>query len=185
MQRLVITRLMKRAVVLVLLVLAIGASAFGQVLEPTPAPEKRSWFNRLNPFNRSEKLPEYKDPALRGLVVTLQLSPQPIKLSEMRQMDVKVRITNKSKRPVTLEFPNAQRFEILLKNSTETVLTTWSDNHAFPEMVGTVFINPQEHIEYAETIATRELNANRVYVAEVYFPKYPELRVRQKFLTAP
>jgi hypothetical protein len=48
-----------------------------------------------------------------------------------------------------------------------------------------VFINPQEHIEYAETIATRELTANRVYIAEVHFPKYPELRVRQKFLTAP
>jgi hypothetical protein len=51
---------------------------------------------------------------LRGLVVTLELSPQPIKLSEMRQMDVKVRITNRAKRPVTLEFPNAQRFEIVL-----------------------------------------------------------------------
>jgi hypothetical protein len=65
------------------------------------------------------------------------------------------------------------------------VLTTWSDNHAFAAVAGTVFINPQEHIEYAETIATRELTANRVYIAEVHFPKYPELRVRQKFLTAP
>jgi hypothetical protein len=176
---------MKRALVPVLLVLAISASAFGQGIEPTPAPEKRSWLSRLNPFNRSEKLPEYNDPSLRGLVLTIELSPQPIKLSEVRQMDVKVRLTNKSKRPVTLEFPNAQRFEILLKNSAEQVLTTWSDNHAFAEVVGTVFINPQEHIEYAETIATRELTANRVYVAEVYFPKYPELRVRQKFLTAP
>ena len=176
---------MKRALVPVLLVLAISASAFGQGIEPAPTSEKRSWFSRLNPFGRSEKLPEYKDPALRGLAVTLDLSPQPIKLSEVRQMDVRVRITNKSKRPVTLEFPNAQRFEILLKNSAEQVLTTWSDNHAFAEVAGTVFINPQEHIEYAETIATRELTANRVYVAEVYFPKYPELRVRQKFLTAP
>ena len=176
---------MKRALVPVLLVLAISAGAFAQGIEPAPTPEKRSWFRRLNPFSRSEKLPEYKDPALRGLVVSLELSPQPIKLSEVRQMDVRVRITNKSKRPVTLEFPNAQRFEILLKNSAEQVLTTWSENHAFAEVIGTVFINPQEHIEYSETIATRELTANRVYVAEVYFPRYPELRVRQKFLTAP
>ena len=176
---------MKRALVPVLLVLAISGAAFGQVIEPTPPPEKRSWLSRLNPFGRSEKLPEYKDANLRGLVVTVELSPQPIKLSEMRQMDVKVRITNKAKRPVTLEFPNAQRFEIVLRNSAEAVLTTWSDNHAFAAVAGTVFINPQEHIEYAETIATRELTANRVYIAEVYFPKYPELRVRQKFLTAP
>jgi hypothetical protein len=176
---------MKRALVPVLLVLAISASALGQGIEPAPTPEKRSWLSRLNPFGRSEKLPEYNDPTLRGLLVTVELSPQPIKLSEVRQMDVKVRITNKAKKPVTLEFPNAQRFEIMLKNAAEQVLTTWSDNHAFAEVAGTVFINPQEHIEYAETIATRELTANRVYVAEVYFPKYPELRVRQKFLTAP
>jgi hypothetical protein len=176
---------MKRALVLVLLLLMSSAGAFAQQVEPSPTPEKRSWISRLNPFSRSEKLTEYKDPTLRGLVVTLELSPQPIKLSEMRQMEVKVRITNKAKKPVTLEFPNGQRFEILLRNTAEQVLTTWSDNHAFVEVPGTVFINPQEHIEYAETIATRELNANRVYVAEVYFPKYPELRVRQKFLTAP
>jgi hypothetical protein len=176
---------MKRALVLVLLLLASSAGAFAQQIEPSPTPEKRSWISRLNPFSRSEKLPEYKDPALRGLMVTLELSPQPIKLSEMRQMDVKVRITNKAKKPVTLEFPNGQRFEILLRNTAEQILTTWSDNHAFVEVPGTVFINPQEHIEYAETIATRELTANRVYVAEVYFPKYPELRLRQKFLTAP
>ena len=35
------------------------------------------------------------------------------------------------------------------------------------------------------SIATRELTTNKVFIAEVFFPKYPELRVRQKFLTAP
>ena len=175
-----------------LLVLAMSASVHGQqgppppaeAIAPAPTPEKRSWFSRLNPF-RSEKLPEYKDPRLRGLVLTLQLSPQPIKLSEVRQMDVRLRLTNKSRRPVTLEFPDAQRIEIYLRNSTEKILTSWSDNHAFAEVMGTVMINPQEHIEYAETIATRELTPNKVFIAEVFFPHYPELRIRQKFLTAP
>jgi hypothetical protein len=80
----------------------------GRGIEPAPTPEKRSWFSRLNPFSRSEKLPEYKDPALRGLVVSVELSPQPIKLSEVRQMDVRVRITTSRNVPVTLEFPNAR-----------------------------------------------------------------------------
>ena len=175
---------MKRALVPLLLVLAMSTGAFAQEPDLAPTPEKRSWFSRLNPF-RGERLPEYKDPALRGLMLTVQLSPQPIKLSETRQMDVRIRLTNRAKRPINLEFPNAQRFEIYLRNSAETILTTWSDNHAFAQMVGTVFINPQEHIEYAETIATRELAPNKVFIAEVFFPKYPELRVRQKFMTAP
>lgn len=174
---------MKRATVPLLLVFALSAAAFAQ--EATP-PQKRGWMSRvIHPFRASEPLPEYKDLQLRGLVLSLELSPQPVKLSEVRQMDVKTTITNKSKRPITLEFPNAQRFEIYLRNSAEKVLTTWSDNHAFAESAGTVLINPQEHIDYAETIATRELMPNKVFIAEVFFPKYPELRVRQKFLTAP
>ena len=175
---------MKRTLVAWLLVLVTAAGALAQEPATPVRPERRSWFSRLNPFGRGEKLPEYKDPRLRGLVLQLDLSPQPIKLSEVRQMKVKVTLTNKGKRPVTLEFPDAQRFEIYLRNSAETILTTWSDNHAFADVIGTVFVNPQEHIEYAETIATRELTPNKVFIAEVFFPKYPELRLRQKFMTA-
>jgi hypothetical protein len=178
--------LMRRALVPLLLVIAMGPDALAQDVlpPPTPQPQRRSWFSRINPFAR-ERLPEYKDARIRGLVLSLELSPQPIKLSEVRQMDVKVTLRNKSKRPVTLEFPDSQRIEIYLRNSNEEILTTWTDNHAFTQVLGSVLINPQEHIDYAETIATRELLPNKVYIAEVFFPSYPELRIRQKFLTAP
>ena len=109
-------------------------------------------------------------------VLTLELSPQPIKLSELRQMDVRVRLTNKGRRPVTLDFPNAQRIRDLPQELDEKIVETWSDNHAFADVLGTVLINPQESIEYAETIATRELTPNKVFIAEVFFPEYPELR---------
>ncbi|MEP6810170.1 MAG: BsuPI-related putative proteinase inhibitor [Chthoniobacterales bacterium] len=167
------------------LVLALSSGALAQETSEGAQPERRSWFNRLNPFSHSEKLPEYNDPHIRGLVLSLELSPQPVKLSEVRQLRVKVTITNKAKRPITLEFPDSQRFEIYLRNAADVILATWSDNHAFADAAGTVFINPQEHLEYVETIATRELTPNKVFTAEVFFPKYPELRVRQKFLTAP
>lgn len=176
---------MKRATVRLCLLLALGSGALAQDSEPSAAAPKRSLLSRMLHPLRGEALPKYKDPQLLGLAVSLALAPQPVKLSEVRQMEVKVTLTNKSKRPITLEFPNAQRFEIYLRNSVEKILTTWSDNHAFAESVGTVLINPQEHVEYAETIATRELAPNKVFIAEVFFPKYPELRVRQKFLTAP
>ena len=176
---------MKRALVGLLLVLLTSAGGFAQENDASSRREKRGLWNRmLHPF-RSDPLPEYKDANLRGLVLSLELSPQPIKLSEVRQMDVRLTLINKSKRPITLEFPDAQRFEIYLRNSSEKILTTWTDNHAFAQVAGTVLINPQEHLEYAETIATRELTPNKVFLAEVFFPKYPELRVRQKFLTAP
>jgi hypothetical protein len=156
---------------------------------PTPSPAKRSLFGRmLHPFSsgpKSDTPPQYKDPKLRGLTFALQLSPETVKLSEVRQLEIQATLTNRGKREVEMDFANDQRIEIYLMNSAEVVLTKWSDNHAISDKAGTVLINPQEHIEYKQTISTRELAPGKVYIAEVFFPKYPELRVRQKFLTAP
>jgi hypothetical protein len=176
---------MRRRVVLLLLVFAIVGRTLGQEAAPTATPHRRGWLGRmLHPFS-SEQIPQYKDPKLRGLALDLQITPMTIKLSEVRQLGIKVTLTNQSKRPVTLEFPTNQRIEIYLRNSAGETLTKWSDNHAIAEKPGTVLINPQEHVEYTETIATRDLTPNKVFIAEVFFPKYPELRIRQKFLAVP
>jgi hypothetical protein len=173
---------MSRLVACILLALALAAPLSAQ--EATP--EKRSWFSRmLHPFQSSNAGPNYKDARLRGLVLEVKLSPQPVKLSEVRQLQVNTILTNVGKRAVVLDFPTEQRFEIYLRNSSEAILTSWSDNHAFEEKPGTVLINPQEHVDYSTTIATRDLSPNKVFIAEVFFPHYPELRLRQKFLTAP
>lgn len=176
---------MSRSLALALLSLAVAARSLAQ--EPTPQTQanRHGWINRLlHPFH-SSPAPNYKDPRIRGFVLDLKLSPQPVKLSEVRQLEVRITLTNASKRAIPLDFPTDQRIEIYLRDSSESILTKWSDNHAINDDVATVLINPEEHIEYPETIATRELTPNRVYVAEVFFPQYPELRIRQKFMTAP
>ena len=173
---------MSRLVASIVLASALAAPIFAQ--ETTP--EKRSWFSRmLLPFQSSNAGPNYKDARLRGLVLEVKLSPQPVKLSEVRQLQVNTVLTNVGKRAVVLDFPTEQRFEIYLRNSSEAILTSWSDNHAFEDKPGTILINPQEHVDYPTTIATRDLSPNKVFICEVFFPHYPELRIRQKFLTAP
>jgi len=159
---------------------------------PTPTPittttlKKRGLFGRiLHPFSSSEVLPKYNDRRLRGLILDLQISPQPVRLSEVRQMEVKVTVTNMGNRMIPLDFPTDQRIEIQLLNAADAVLTKWSENHAIKDKPGTILINPGEHVEYKENIATRDLTPGRVFTADVFFPKYPELHVRQKFLTEP
>ena len=177
---------MKRRLILVVLIFSVAGIAFGQEVAPTPTPaRKRGWLSRmLHPFSPN-LVPQYKDPRLRGLALDLQITPQTVKLSEVRQLSVKVTLANLSKRPVTLDFPTSQRIEIYLMNSTGDVLTKWSENHAFTEKPATILINPSERIEYNETISTRELTPNKVFVAEVFFPQFLELRIRQKFLAVP
>ena len=177
--------LMRRDVVLVLVLFAVIGRTFGQDAGPTPTPHRRSWLGRiLHPFS-PEVVPQYKDPRLHGLALDLQIAPQTVKLSEVRQLEIKVTLTNLSKHPVSLDFPTNQRIEIYLRNSAGDILTKWSDNHAITQKSATVLINQQEHVEYNETIATRDLTPNKVFVAEAFFPAYPELRIRQKFLAVP
>jgi intracellular proteinase inhibitor BsuPI len=177
---------MKRRVVLLLLVLFLAGDIFGQDVAPTATPaRKRGWLSRiLHPFSPNV-VPQYKDARLRGLALDLQISPQTVKLSEVRQLTVKVTLANLSKRPVALDFPTSQRIEIYLMNSEGDVLTKWSENHAITEKPATILINSAERIEYNETISTRELTPNKVFIAEVFFPQYLELRIRQKFLAVP
>jgi len=176
---------MTRSLALALIGFVFAGALLAEDQPPQPTPVKRgNWFSRmLHPF--SSPAPSYKDARLRGLVLELKLSPQPVKLSEVRQMEVKVTLSNSAKRAIQLDFPTEQRIEIYLKNSSEAILTTWSDNRRFEPTPATVLINPGEHVYYPETIATRELVPNKVFIAEVVFPQYPELRIRQKFLTAP
>src|SRR5207237_2670234 len=174
---------MKRHLVLLVLIVFVAGAMVGQDVTPIPTPaRKRGWLSRiLHPFS-PEVVPQYKDPRLHGLALDLQIAPQTVKLSEVRQLEIKVTLTNLSKRPVSLDFPTNQRIEIYLRNSAGDILTKWSDNHAITQKPGTILVNPQERIEYSETISTRELTPNKVFIAEVFFPQYTELRIRQKFL---
>jgi hypothetical protein len=152
-----------------------------------PSPTERSFFNRmLHPFGSAKKkIPKYQDARLRGLLLEVQVPTEPIRLSEVRQLRVQAILSNIGGSPVSVDFPTSQRIDIQLLNPAGEVLTRWSENRAFTEEIGNLTINPREDVVYNETIATRELQPGRVYSVEVFFPKYPELRARQKFMTAP
>ncbi|MFL6552776.1 MAG: hypothetical protein ACJ8LV_05380, partial [Chthoniobacterales bacterium] len=82
---------MKRHFVLLVLIGCVAGFMFGQDVTPTPTPaRKRRWLSRiLHPFSPNV-VPQYKDPRLRGLALDLQITPQTVKLSEVRQLSVKV-----------------------------------------------------------------------------------------------
>jgi hypothetical protein len=154
-------------------------------IESSPAQEKRNWLGRVfHPFGSSQKIPEYRNPKIRGLLLTIDLPSEPAKLSEMRQLPVHVLLTNHGERAVELLFPTEQRIEILLHDSTGRVVTRWSENRAFAEKPATLLINPREHVEYSETIATRELEPGKVFAVEVNVPAYPELHTQRKSIAA-
>ena len=109
----------------------------------------------------------------QGLAVELRTAPDPLRLGEVRQIDVTVILRNTSKKPVHLNFPTGQTLEILLKEpNTGKILTKWSADHVFNSDSRYLLINPEERLEFNESLPTRDLQPGKPYQVETYFLGY-------------
>ncbi len=121
----------------------------------------------------------------RQLEVSMDISPLPVSLSKTRQLQVVLKIQNRSKKFVQLEFPTTQRIEILIRDASGRMIIQWSEDHAFANEVGFVSVNPSERIQYTAKISTRDLVAGKEYNLEGFLPHYPELKSDVKFVPGP
>lgn len=119
------------------------------------------------------------------LSLSMNLAPLPLKLSDNRYLQVTLQLRNTSKQFVQLEFPTTQRIEILVRDEKNKLITQWSEDRAFEPGTSYVGINPGERLEYATTIATRDLEPGRRYSILGFFPQYDFLRVEKTILPEP
>ncbi len=118
----------------------------------------------------------------RNLAMTMEFKPQTVRLSDDRQVEVKIRLRNTSKRFVQLQFPTTQRIEILVHGEGGKLVTQWSEDRSFDPAPSYVSINPGEHVEYATFIPTRDMQAGKPYTVTGFFPHHEELKA-EKVLT--
>ena len=145
------------------------------------------------PFRHKEKSaaekPSYAGlkPSSQGLVLEMKSAPDPLKLGEVRQINVTMILRNVSKKTVTLKFPTTQIIEILLRDpNSGQVLSQWSTDRSFTSEPRLLIVNPGEHIDYNEPITTRELKAGKPYTLEGYLVGFDkELRATKAILPQP
>jgi hypothetical protein len=123
----------------------------------------------------------------RGLTVELKTSPDPVKLGEVRQIDVTFTLRNTTKEPINLKFASSQTIEILLREqSSGKVVSQWSTDQTFQQSTRYMAINPKERIEYNQPITTRDLHAGVTYALEAYFVGYEQdLRASRPIIPQP
>ena len=123
----------------------------------------------------------------RRLDLTLRVSPDPVKLGEVREIVSNITVRNTSKSPVTLKFPTTQILEISLRDvATGAVVSKWSTDRTFTDDSRIIAINSGERLEYSEPITTRELKAGKVYNLEVAFLGYEnELSAKKVIIPQP
>jgi hypothetical protein len=104
----------------------------------------------------------------------LKVDPATFSLDDRRELTVTFTVENRTNRLVKLDFPTSQRIEILVRDSSGKVIEKWSDDRAFQDVSGVVMINPGEHIQYEEKIATRDMQPGQTYVVEASMANNPE-----------
>jgi len=165
-----------------LTVLALGVCTLTAVAQDEEPPRKPDFVQRTlkasmeavkKPFSNFGKA---QPPLTRELEVQMTLSPEPVNLSETRQIQATISLTNKSKKLVQLEFPTTQRIEVVVTNSQGKSVAQWSEDQTFNNEPGYVAINPGEHVEYNASVPTRDMVAGQLFTIEGFLPKYPQLR---------
>jgi hypothetical protein len=141
--------------------------------EESTAARKPGMVSRL--FHVFQK-PQGRGKNTRQLVLTMTVTPQPVSVSEVRQMNVMLRLVNKGKKLVQLEFPTTQRIEVLVKAKGGKLVEQWSEDQSFTNEPTLVTINPGERLEYSVSVSTRDLIAGEPFTIEGFFPNFEELR---------
>jgi hypothetical protein len=144
---------------------------------PVPTPKPSMWNRMLHPFGGSKpKEPKERATNFRQLEMGLLVEPNPVKISDNRQIKVTLTLTNKGGKMAQLDFPTSQRVEVLLKAKDGKTIEQWSQDQAFTNEPTLVTINPNERLEYSVNVATRDMVAGESYTVEGFFPNFDALR---------
>src|SRR5207237_8074527 len=97
------------------LVLALLVTSNALAQSPSPG---RSFFSRiLHPFGSSHKAPKYRDSRLRGLLLELEVPGEAVRLSEVRQLHIKARLSTVGGYPRSLDFHTTEALGLTLRNA--------------------------------------------------------------------
>jgi hypothetical protein len=170
-----------RICLLIFSMMALALPAQPAAASEEPAGEKRpGMISRFfHMFRGSRDRGEGPTTSWKRLELTMSVEPFPLDLTETRQLKVTLRLTNKSKRLVQLEFPTTQRIEVLVRNRNGKLVEQWSEDQAFSNEPTLVTINPGERLEYPANIATRDMVPGEPQTIIGYFPNYDQLKATQ------
>jgi hypothetical protein len=169
-----------RIITLLLLMACVRPLLADEENTPAPTPTPGIFHRIIHIFHKDNGGdPKAKE---KKLELTLDFTPQPVKLSAGKEIQVTLVLTNKTGKFVRLDFPTTQRFEVVLRNQAGKLLTQWSEEQSFANNPGYVTLDPNEHVQYALAISGRDLVAGRTYTIEGFFPNYENLRVARDFV---
>jgi hypothetical protein len=126
--------------------------------------------NKTNPFG------PITGPVFYGLEMRVRVSPDVVKLSDARSLEVHLQLINRSKKQANLIFSDSRKYDFILRDIGGKKLAQWSDDQPVNQTQSYVIINPGERAEFVGSVSTRDMVAGRTYTLEALVVGYDRMR---------
>ncbi len=155
------------------------------------------WFSGIfdgNPESRDKKIDKVKNIKRDDFNVSLTLQSNTLSQS-VATLDSQYfiqpffSIQNKSKLLKTFSFPNSQKYDFFVVDSSGKEIFRWSESRMFTEVIGSTLINPGESVRYTESISLFDKEGHKLppgeYTLVATLVGYPDFTESIKFNIIP
>ena len=126
--------------------------------------------NKTNPFG------PITGPVFYGLEMRVRVSPDVVRLSDARSLEVHLQLINRSKKEANLVFNDSRKYDFILRDIGGKKLAQWSDDQPVNQTESYVIINPGERAEFVGSVSTRDMVAGQTYTLEALVVGYDRMR---------
>jgi hypothetical protein len=136
------------------------------------------FWNRETPAEPRARKPK----PVRGARLQIEgLNPAP-SLADTRRLEIQVRLTNRSRHGIRLEFPTTQHVEVVLRDAAREILWRWSEDRVFDREPTMLTLNPGESALFPASVPTRGMRPGQTCSLEAGIPGHEGLRVSAEIL---
>ena len=103
-------------------------------------------------------------------------------------LKIEFSIKNMGKKTYVLSYPDAQRYELIIKDSTGAVVYKWSADKIFVQQIGTSLLNANDRIAYVPQVNLADFDSPAkpgVYLVELSLANYPEVKATAPLTLTP
>jgi hypothetical protein len=140
-----------------------------------PKPERPGAVPNLAKNEQSNPFGPITGTVAYGLEMRVTLTPDTIKLPDIRSFEARIVLINRTKKAVTLSFNDSRAYDFILRDATGKKLVQWTDDQPVTQNPAYVILNPNERSEFVGTISTRDMVVGRPYVLEASIVGYPKM----------
>ncbi|CAB4244627.1 Intracellular proteinase inhibitor [Methylacidimicrobium sp. AP8] len=161
------------------------------IIDQTP---RRHWSLFSFRFGDPKRIEKANQVNVRNLEARLQVDRNPFSLAMLhdRLDSATIRLTfqvfNKGKRTYSLTFPNAQRYDFVLRDAANQPLYVWSADKEFLPVEGMSMLDPGDYLTFTDVLPIQDLDrplSPGIYRIEMTLAGYPGVTAATNLTVVP